>query len=165
MTDYNLDALKAAAELQRGLPPRCEHCGYSAEDSKLHGDHYLCGHPIPELTAFDCAARNLNLTAVVAEIESQAAEIAELRKWKHLTQSHSPSAAALATLKVEVESQAAEISQMKQDLHDAAGELLVSLPEPGTTEAKLLSANVLLRQEVERLKTILREQYDYEETG
>lgn len=39
-----------------------------------------------------------------------------------------------------------------QDLKAAAGEYLVPLPEPGTTVAKLLSANVLLRRKNEELR-------------
>ena len=46
----------------------------------------------------------------------------------------------------------AEVERLRGDLADAAGELLVSLPEPGTEVAKLLSANVLLRAEVKRLR-------------
>jgi len=44
------------------------------------------------------------------------------------------------------------VAQMKKDLEDAAGELLVDIPKPGTVTAKLLSANVLLRRENETLR-------------
>jgi len=44
------------------------------------------------------------------------------------------------------------VEQMRQDLKDAAGDLPVELPEPGTPMAKLLSANVLLRRENEKLR-------------
>lgn len=45
-----------------------------------------------------------------------------------------------------------QVEQMKKDLKDAAGELLVDIPEPGSTTAKLLSANVLLRRENEKVR-------------
>ncbi len=45
--------------------------------------------------------------------------------------------------------------QCQQDLKDAAGELVVPMPEPGTDMAKLLSANVILRQREERLRKVL----------
>ena len=39
------------------------------------------------------------------------------------------------------------LAQMETDIRDAAGELRVEMPQPGTVTAKLLSANVLLRRE------------------
>lgn len=50
-----------------------------------------------------------------------------------------------------------ELAQCRQDLKDAAGELMVPMPEPGTDMAKLLSANVLLRQREARLREALKE--------
>ena len=44
---------------------------------------------------------------------------------------------------------------MKKDLEDAAGELLVELPEPGTVTAKLLSANVLLRRKFDHFNMLV----------
>lgn len=41
----------------------------------------------------------------------------------------------------------AELDRHRQDIADAAGELLVAIPEPGTEKAKLLRANVLMRRE------------------
>lgn len=43
-------------------------------------------------------------------------------------------------------------AQSLRDLAEAAGELLVPLPEPGTPVAKLLAANVILRRENENLR-------------
>lgn len=48
------------------------------------------------------------------------------------------------------------VEQMRRDLEEAAGDLPVELPEPGTVVAKLLSANVLLRRENERLRELVR---------
>lgn len=44
------------------------------------------------------------------------------------------------------------VAQMRKDIEDAAGELALPVPEPGTDMAKLMSANVLLRRENERLR-------------
>lgn len=41
---------------------RCPHCGYSAEDAKLHGDHSLCGGVIP--TADHTTDRAATLAAI-----------------------------------------------------------------------------------------------------
>jgi hypothetical protein len=47
----------------------------------------------------------------------------------------------------------------ERDLQDAAGELMIPIPEPGTSAAKLLSANALMRAErdaaVERYNYLL----------
>lgn len=55
-------------------------------------------------------------------------------------------------------------NQLARDLEDAAGELAVPLPEPGTTMAKVISANLIMRRErdaarseVERLRAQLDE--------
>ena len=45
-----------------------------------------------------------------------------------------------------------ELEQMREDLERAAGDFPVPIPEPGTDMAVILSANVLLRKENERLK-------------
>lgn len=45
-------------------------------------------------------------------------------------------------------------SQLEQDFVDAAGELRIPIPEPGTVAAKLLAANILLQKE----RDILREE-------
>lgn len=45
-----------------------------------------------------------------------------------------------------------ELDQLKADLLEAAGELLIPIPQPGTTEAKILSANVLLRNKLAILR-------------
>jgi hypothetical protein len=44
------------------------------------------------------------------------------------------------------------VAQMRKDLEDAAGELALPVPEPGTDMAKLMAANVLLRRENEKLR-------------
>jgi hypothetical protein len=44
------------------------------------------------------------------------------------------------------------LAQMQKDMEDAAGELLMPIPEPGTDIAKLMSGNILLRRENERLR-------------
>lgn len=51
----------------------------------------------------------------------------------------------------------AALAQYRQDLKDAAGKLAVPMPEPGTDMAKLLRANVLLRQREARRWELLRE--------
>ena len=43
----------------------------------------------------------------------------------------------------------------EDDMKAAAGELLVDLPRPGTSMAKLLSANVLMRHQRQRLEGLL----------
>lgn len=43
-------------------------------------------------------------------------------------------------------------AKLMQDLKDAAGELLVSIPEPGTEKAKLLIANRLMISKVDQLQ-------------
>lgn len=48
----------------------------------------------------------------------------------------------------------AEVERHEADLRDAAGDLPVEVPRPGTEAAKLLRANRLLRAEVERLRMI-----------
>ena len=49
----------------------------------------------------------------------------------------------------------AEVERLRQDRKDAAGELMVELPEPRTDAAKMLAANRLLRAERERLREAL----------
>jgi hypothetical protein len=44
------------------------------------------------------------------------------------------------------------VERLRKDIEDAAGEYLVDLPEPGTPVAVLLSANILMRRENERLR-------------
>jgi hypothetical protein len=51
---------------------------------------------------------------------------------------------------------AAELAKFRADLAAAAGECCVPIPEPGTDMAKLLTANVLMRREIERLRGSLR---------
>lgn len=46
---------------------------------------------------------------------------------------------------------AKEIEGYREDLRLAAGELAIPVPTPGTDMARLLSANVLMRREIERL--------------
>jgi len=48
-----------------------------------------------------------------------------------------------------------EVGQLQGDQVDAAGELAIPLPEPGTNTAKLLSANVQLRRERDGLQAEL----------
>lgn len=50
----------------------------------------------------------------------------------------------------------AEVRGLQSDLKDAAGELLVDAPEPGTEKAKLVSANVLMRRENQTLRELIR---------
>ncbi len=50
----------------------------------------------------------------------------------------------------------AELAQCQQDLKDAAGELRIPMPEAGTDMARLLSANVILRQREARLREALQ---------
>jgi hypothetical protein len=49
----------------------------------------------------------------------------------------------------------AENERLTKDLSDAAGELLIEMPEPGSVMSKLLSANILLRRENDRLRSEL----------
>jgi hypothetical protein len=63
----------------------------------------------------------------------------------------------LEALLAEREGMKAEIEALREDLRLAAGELLVPIPEPGSDMSRLLSANVLLRRENERLRA---ERYD-----
>jgi hypothetical protein len=44
---------------------------------------------------------------------------------------------------------------LQKDMEEAAGELLVALPEPGSTESKLLAANVKLRNELAKVDDAL----------
>lgn len=46
----------------------------------------------------------------------------------------------------------ARLEQLERDFKDAAGDLPVPLPEPGTDMAKLVAANALLRREKERVR-------------
>ena len=46
----------------------------------------------------------------------------------------------------------AKLSKHEKDLADAAGELLIDIPAPGTDTAKLLHANRMLHYERERLQ-------------
>ena len=48
----------------------------------------------------------------------------------------------------------AEVERHREDLRIAATDFPIPLPEPGTTEARLLTANRLLKAEVERLKAL-----------
>jgi len=52
------------------------------------------------------------------------------------------------------------LAQMETDIRDAAGELRVEMPEPGTPMAKLLSANVLMRRERDGLRAALSAEQD-----
>jgi len=45
----------------------------------------------------------------------------------------------------------AELDELRADLKDAAGELLVPIPDPGTYMAKLMLANRLLKNERDAL--------------
>lgn len=45
-----------------------------------------------------------------------------------------------------------QLEAMQKDMEEAAGELPMPIPEPGTDMAKLMSANILLRRENERLR-------------
>jgi hypothetical protein len=47
----------------------------------------------------------------------------------------------------------AEVEKHRKDLSDAAGELLVSVPEPDTLTAKLVRANRILRSERANLQS------------
>ena len=47
-------------------------------------------------------------------------------------------------------------ADMLRDLEEAAGELLVPLPEPGSIEAKLLSANALMRAKIKDYDSRIR---------
>lgn len=49
----------------------------------------------------------------------------------------------------------AELAQCRQDMEAAAGDLPVPMPSPGTDMAKLLSANVILKQRAARLREAL----------
>lgn len=47
----------------------------------------------------------------------------------------------------------ARVAELEGDLEAAAGELMVDIPKPGTDEAKMLSGNVILRGERDRLNS------------
>lgn len=49
----------------------------------------------------------------------------------------------------------AEVAKHRKDLADAAGELLLPIPEPGTPMAKMMRANRLMRDERDALRTQL----------
>lgn len=59
---------------------------------------------------------------------------------------------ALLPLCAEVDRLRARAAVFEKDLSDAAGELLVDVPEPGSVVAKLLTANILLRRENDKLR-------------
>lgn len=63
----------------------------------------------------------------------------------------------LSNLREDIEVLTAERDQLLADLRDAAGELLVRMPMPGSETAKLLSANRLLRSEVQKVRGDLRD--------
>ena len=50
----------------------------------------------------------------------------------------------------------AELAQYNQDMKDAAGELLVEMPRPGTDMAKVMIANRLLRNERDAFRAELQ---------
>ena len=68
----------------------------------------------------------------------------------------------LSNLREDIEVLTAERDQLLADLRDAAGELLLPLPVPGSDQAKLLSANRLLRSEVRTLRLALADAQENE---
>jgi hypothetical protein len=50
------------------------------------------------------------------------------------------------------------VGRLVQDVADAAGELLVPIPEPGTDAAKMLTANVILKRERDKLHNRLADE-------
>jgi len=53
---------------------------------------------------------------------------------------------------VELDAVKKDLAQARQDLKDAAGELMVDMPEPGTVMAKVIIANVLMRKQRDEAK-------------
>lgn len=47
----------------------------------------------------------------------------------------------------------AEVQALRKDMEDAAGELLIEIPEPGSVASKMLMANVLMRRERDTLRS------------
>ena len=58
----------------------------------------------------------------------------------------------LAAVIAERDRLAGELEAARQDVEDAAGELLVSIPPPGTEGAKVLLANVAMRRERDKAR-------------
>jgi len=69
------------------------------------------------------------------------------RQWNHTP--YVDVMAILADAAEEIEKLRAEVSIRDRDLSDAAGEMVVPIPEPGTVEAKMMIANRLLKAELE----------------
>lgn len=71
----------------------------------------------------------------------------------------------------EIERLSQQLSAYEADINEAAGELMVPIPEPGTDASKMLHANVMMRkyripelqQEIETLKAANAEMFSLEE--
>lgn len=84
-----------------------------------------------------------------SHLEACAAENAELRKAYRLA---SETTADTVKENCALREQMAELATLRKDLEDAAGELMVPVPEPGSVASKMLLANRIMFRERDALR-------------
>jgi hypothetical protein len=97
------------------------------------------------------------IQALISRMRETAARLAKdpqpLRERAHALYEDDPAMAdMLAGAANAIDDVKRELATMRADIEAAAGELLVDIPEPGTDAARMMSANVLMRRELEDVR-------------